>query len=901
MANATKLPKPQGKWRRSYKACLNCRARKVRCDLGSFDNPHAPPCIRCKRERRECVFTPRIGSTDPSVSTNGASGNVSASPALSSASNFTSNNSSNLTISDMVTPQQRSVTGPDSVAAVTRASAATSVSINDKWRLGVTSMQNTLEFLASAAGTVAEEDDRVSGSNTEYSSAAHANPASNTVYHEDNNTTNTKIPSPFLDPSDTNIFAPILDSSGGGESETVALIEQVRNVRPKPRNTLSNIDYIGVSRLLSESEAVELIDAFFLTMLPFFPYIPLQLQDPDELAEYPILLCAILTVSSRYHPFSEFGLYNGANGQRNVEVHEQLWSHCQWMISQTIWAEAGTRSIGTVLAFIILTDWNPRQIHFKNSDYGNSFYKRGKGKGENGDAPIPTGVGAIRRSDRMAWMLTGTAVRLAQDMDFIQSSSKIFVAAHIADTFASINMNQRPVLADTFSAVGLGANQRPVHPETGNDNNDDETGVAAGCDETGIANERFYLDEILRGHESRDLWKAKLRNAEKPGPGGITNTEPGTCPLTAVEREFLNDEYVLYYANRGDEQYERPGSPPYPLNFAQPQRAKIEIVRITLVAYDTIYHERGRRKLTNGTASHDLAVLDILSPLLDGWYVNYGALLAPVTPVHYDIGLRRNRRAGYRFIQMVNRESILADYHYCQLYIYSLALQTDAQRLQINEVIKSAKYVELAFTAARAILASAGRVHAMGMLRFMPVRWVVRIVRSVSFVVKCYMTLSGGAEGSSGDARAVLRLCSISLDDTIATIKDAALILREATPDDLHLGVRYSAILLYLCSELQQRRGQGLGEVPQSHETGVPGGVPELFGSGAISAEQAPPIPADQTAIPAEQTAIPAEQFPTFSDQVTDWFAVRDDIGLDFVEPWTQMIEQQYLQSGGGT
>ncbi|KAG0658524.1 hypothetical protein C6P45_002175 [Maudiozyma exigua] len=37
--------------------------------------------------------------------------------------------------------------------------------------------------------------------------------------------------------------------------------------------------------------------------------------------------------------------------------------------------------------------------------------------------------------------------------------------------------------------------------------------------------------------------------------------------------------------------------------------------------------------------------------------------------------------------------------------------------------------------------------------------------------------------------------------------------------------------------------------------------------------------------------------FQSLPDQVIDWFAVRDDIGLDFVEPWTQMIEQQYLQS----
>ena len=39
------------------KACIPCRQRKVRCDLGSVDNPHDPPCVRCRREAKECFFS----------------------------------------------------------------------------------------------------------------------------------------------------------------------------------------------------------------------------------------------------------------------------------------------------------------------------------------------------------------------------------------------------------------------------------------------------------------------------------------------------------------------------------------------------------------------------------------------------------------------------------------------------------------------------------------------------------------------------------------------------------------------------------------------------------------------------------------------------------------------------
>jgi hypothetical protein len=41
----------------TWQACIPCRRRKVRCDLGSVDNPHDPPCVRCRRESKECYFS----------------------------------------------------------------------------------------------------------------------------------------------------------------------------------------------------------------------------------------------------------------------------------------------------------------------------------------------------------------------------------------------------------------------------------------------------------------------------------------------------------------------------------------------------------------------------------------------------------------------------------------------------------------------------------------------------------------------------------------------------------------------------------------------------------------------------------------------------------------------------
>ena len=41
---------------RTYQACEECRRRKIKCDMGPVDNPHSPPCARCRRENKECNF-----------------------------------------------------------------------------------------------------------------------------------------------------------------------------------------------------------------------------------------------------------------------------------------------------------------------------------------------------------------------------------------------------------------------------------------------------------------------------------------------------------------------------------------------------------------------------------------------------------------------------------------------------------------------------------------------------------------------------------------------------------------------------------------------------------------------------------------------------------------------------
>ncbi|ODO05134.1 hypothetical protein L198_01822 [Cryptococcus wingfieldii CBS 7118] len=48
---------PSGKTHvRAYQACQPCRIAKLKCNLGDPDAPHDPPCDRCHRSGRQCVF-----------------------------------------------------------------------------------------------------------------------------------------------------------------------------------------------------------------------------------------------------------------------------------------------------------------------------------------------------------------------------------------------------------------------------------------------------------------------------------------------------------------------------------------------------------------------------------------------------------------------------------------------------------------------------------------------------------------------------------------------------------------------------------------------------------------------------------------------------------------------------
>ncbi|CCH60675.1 hypothetical protein TBLA_0D01670 [Henningerozyma blattae CBS 6284] len=795
------------RWRRSYKACINCRLKKVKCDLGPLENPHSPPCVRCKREARDCIFDEplkKLGTVENENDSIDDNQRVPNSPEDEIQQN-----------TDIIQERISSIVATNESRFNNDISNSQKHERKDKpserksnLKVNFTNMRNALEFLANAAGQAAEE--RLSEEEEEL----------NNKFEKELNDDHISIDSPatqsttstdsvkHLDLSDESIASLFLSENETNRKKVTSLIEAVIAARPISNRKLTDYDYIGKSKMISEFEAIQLINAFFLTMHPFYPYLPDQLQDPHELARYPILLCTILTISSRHHKFNELGTYNGVNDKRHIDVHEKLWVYCQKMISQTVWAEASTRSLGTVLAFLLFTEWNPRAIHWKWADYANNPKLNDFSTSDTGINDYlkvgkrTTGLGAIRRSDRMAWMLCGTSVRIAQDMGFIENSSNVFVATHTSETFHAMNVGQRSSLNeslnDTYYSQGRMSSYRNKQQQT-------------------LKNEIFYIENIFSENfkiTERNYWKSQLQE-------NIENKIDidDKIALSDKVRGFLNDEFALFYSNGNDPTYsnERNNQPyssfstlPLPVNLSKSQQANIELLRIFSTAYKTIYSRNQNQKLSSNNQSHNISLLDIFAPLLHNWTIAFGDLLQP-SDVCEPINLnnRNNKRVVKEFNKIIEGESLICDYNYCQLYIFSLALQIglDGEILTVNEITKSSTYINLAYQSAKEYILSTERVFTLKMLKYMPVRWLTRLIRATAFLVKCYLSVAGTDQelNSISEINMIFKLGGTSANEVLELIKKSAILLGSSSPDELHLCSRYSSIIMCFYKEMSEK------------------------------------------------------------------------------------------------
>ena len=179
-------------------------------------------------------------------------------------------------------------------------------------------------------------------------------------------------------------------------------------------------------------------------------YRPLSMHT-NLVVDEPILAITILTIASRHMQLAGPGA-----ASRAYQIHDVLWNNMRSMVQRLVWGQeqfgggfcgggavqtqksrtgqvtwkGSLRTLGTIEALLLLTDWHPRALHFPPGDNENRLL--------DADFPLPKdneipGADPLRatedgkvafsswlepawRSDRMSWMLLGAAVTLSFEL-----------------------------------------------------------------------------------------------------------------------------------------------------------------------------------------------------------------------------------------------------------------------------------------------------------------------------------------------------------------------------------------------------------------------------------------------------------------------------------------------------
>ena len=134
------------------------------------------------------------------------------------------------------------------------------------------------------------------------------------------------------------------------------------------------------------------------------------------------------------------------HGSRRVRQRHacvvRLWEQCQRfimkiMLGQVKPSKAQSRTIGSIEALLLLSEWHPRALHFPTAADGwdcelmigaNNTTEEGA-KLLEGDVTsnrwLEDVIEPAKRSDRMSWMLMGCALSLAQELGLFEDNARI--------------------------------------------------------------------------------------------------------------------------------------------------------------------------------------------------------------------------------------------------------------------------------------------------------------------------------------------------------------------------------------------------------------------------------------------------------------------------------------------
>ncbi|KAF4539142.1 C6 transcription factor [Lasiodiplodia theobromae] len=375
--------------RRNYQACLACKEQKIRCQLGSPDDPQ-PPCARCRRSRLDCVFgPPRTGGvggrgTRRRGRTRGGGGDDEAADS-----------------GHPLGPR-----GGDPVPS-------------DVPSVGVHASAAAGEAAAAANGSAAVPGDDgqarpMPGRQQQPTAAANAATASSTS---------------------TATFREYHTASSAGRSPwdaaAISGTLRSRDLSPWAQFPLCRDGW------MSPQEAEFLLQCYFDRMQPLYPVVDETYQDSERrhvlVVNEPVLCTAILTVTSRYA-----WLDGTPASSRAHEIHSLLFKQAQQSIHQSLWGvenDVGreSRMLSIIESILLLVEWRPRPLDVMPNQgmVAGTAYMFGVDAGDPGtaqnsviDDETHKAYMLARRINATSWRLLGHAVNLADEISLVEGLSR---------------------------------------------------------------------------------------------------------------------------------------------------------------------------------------------------------------------------------------------------------------------------------------------------------------------------------------------------------------------------------------------------------------------------------------------------------------------------------------------
>ncbi|KAI1739828.1 hypothetical protein F4680DRAFT_125130 [Xylaria scruposa] len=414
----------QPQHKRVYQACIPCRRRKVRCDLGSVDNPHDPPCMRCRRESKECFFSATRRKRkneddaeeyqDEYIIRNGRKRHYleDTPPVVVPDEDQKPFNHVPLTpggSAGQSQPLRRSHHDPHVVADDPhRAGYAEStedsnaqmenLEAQNVMRKGMYGPHDALDLLYKAA-TDSPHSIQVRQDTTPSAAIAPTTIQPPLAPAPGRKTPHTQ-PSGFgsrppirtatkaADPIDPRLL-PCDSVDENAEVEARLNVEQEPGYQ-EALKAWARFRFVRAGWFTKE-EAIKYIVYYYEYLSPMTPVSPPTFRSPGShitlLTEEPILAVTLLTIASRYHSIRTTGGHC-----RSHAIHEELWRYLRRMVERCLWGQeafgggfcgsgadesqtsstapwrglrkGSLRTLGTIESLMILTEWHPRALHF---------------------------------------------------------------------------------------------------------------------------------------------------------------------------------------------------------------------------------------------------------------------------------------------------------------------------------------------------------------------------------------------------------------------------------------------------------------------------------------------------------------------------------------------------------